>query len=210
MRSWLRWLTWPRNRVTVDSTTGLLTLSLLWLHSVRRLFESLFVSVYSDTEMNVLHYLTGLAHYFLLPLVVVAETSGFLTATEFSTSVTSIGPMQLLGVLMFLLCSFNQHQCLTKFASMRRNHLGNITNYAHGIPFGGLFDLVSCPHFLYEIGIYASLFLCLKMAHHLWVYVLIFVVINQTIAALITHKWYSDRFKSQYPADRKALIPFIL
>jgi 3-oxo-5-alpha-steroid 4-dehydrogenase 3 len=109
---------------------------------------------------------------------------------------------------------------------MRRNHLGlshfewgvrtdcvisgNIINYAHGIPFGGLFDYVSCPHFLYEIGIYAALYLCLNTSHHLWVYVLVFVVSNQTIAALITHKWYHDRFKSQYPANRKALIPYLL
>jgi hypothetical protein len=92
LNSYFQWATYPRQRPTskhrcvwnpiypssVNATTCLLTLALIWLHVVRRLWETLFISVYSETEMNVLHYILGIAHYTLLPMFVVAECPGFL------------------------------------------------------------------------------------------------------------------------------------
>jgi len=212
LNSYFQWATYPRQRPTIDATTCLLTLALIWLHVARRLWETLFISVYSETEMNVLHYILGIAHYILLPTFVVAECPGFLNNDDFSSNFSTLNPfgLQTFGVLLFLYCSYSQHSCVEQLAAMRRNHLGNIINYAHGIPYGGWFDRVSCPHFLHEIGIYIALCLTLACAHHLWYYVLVFVVVNQTIAARITHKWYHERFKHQYPAERKAIIPYLL
>jgi 3-oxo-5-alpha-steroid 4-dehydrogenase 3 len=89
-------------------------------------------------------------------------------------------------------------------------HSGNITTYAHGIPFGGWFDWVSCPHFFFEIFIYFSLYCALEGSHRLFLWLLAFVLLNQVIAALITHAWYLDRFKHTYPAQRKAIFPCLL
>lgn len=61
----------------VDELASLLTMGLLWLHISRRLFESLFVSVYSNSKMNIFHYGTGFAHYFLASASILAEAPGF-------------------------------------------------------------------------------------------------------------------------------------
>uniref|UniRef100_A0A914RLG8 Polyprenal reductase n=1 Tax=Parascaris equorum TaxID=6256 RepID=A0A914RLG8_PAREQ len=199
------------------------------LHSVRRLYESLFVCVFSESKMSIIHYIAGIAHYTLLPLSVVVETSGLASTSGddrrvgasvelnessfvsvFSVDFRSLSFMQIIGVLLFLLLSYNQHLIIVQFSNLRRNHLGNVTNYGHGILFEGLFSCISCPHFFYEILLYIALYLCINAAAHTFSWIVVFVVVNQVIAALITHRWYQERFGRLYPEQRKAIIPFIL
>jgi hypothetical protein len=75
------------------------------------------------------------------------------------------------------------------------------------IPRGGLFELVTCPHYLFEIiGFFG------------------FAMISQTVYALAvasgtaaylagrscaTRRWYQSKFED-FPAKIKALVPFIL
>ncbi|KAK2079178.1 hypothetical protein QBZ16_002869 [Prototheca wickerhamii] len=70
----------------------------------------------------------------------------------------------------------------------------------HGIAYvyglrqgGGLFELVSCPHYFAEIVIYGGLAL---------------LVVNLILAAGMTQRWYRRQFKS-YPPRRKALVPWV-
>ncbi|KAJ9528439.1 hypothetical protein QJQ45_020281 [Haematococcus lacustris] len=75
------------------------------------------------------------------------------------------------------------------------------------IPAGGLFTWVSCPHYLGEVVIY------LGQALLLWpsvnpVLACIWVVVNLVLAAGATQQWYRQHFPD-YPAGRKALIPFL-
>ena len=74
------------------------------------------------------------------------------------------------------------------------------------IPRGGLFELVACPHYLFEIVAFFG-----------------FAMISQTLYALTvalgtaaylagrsytTRKWYASKFED-FPASIKALVPYV-
>uniref|UniRef100_A0A7I4YYF9 Polyprenal reductase n=1 Tax=Haemonchus contortus TaxID=6289 RepID=A0A7I4YYF9_HAECO len=192
-------------------STTILALSLVLFHVVRRLWESLCISVYSDTTMNLFHYVVGIIHYTILPLSIVCESRGFFNSRQgLVFSASEITPWQWFGVVLFLFCNREQHLISKEIAALRKapDGSGLIFNYAHGICYGGWFDYVSCPHFLFEIGIYLSLWLVLPGAYA-YQFLAIFVFVNQIFAGQITHRWYRRTFKA-YPTSRKAVIPYIL
>jgi hypothetical protein len=84
---------------------------------------------------------------------------------------------------------------------LRRNGNG------YKIPYGGLFRFVSCPNFLGEIiewGGFAIMTWCLPtFSFFLW------TLVNLVPRALDHHRWYRRNFEG-YPAERKALVPFVL
>jgi 3-oxo-5-alpha-steroid 4-dehydrogenase 3 len=59
-----------------------------------------------------------------------------------------------------------------------------------------------------EILIYTAFRLVAGRNITLWS-VVIFVYVNQIIAARISHKWYKETFK-EYPRQRTAIIPFLI
>ncbi|KIH55596.1 3-oxo-5-alpha-steroid 4-dehydrogenase [Ancylostoma duodenale] len=186
-------------------STTILALSLISFHVIRRLWETLCISVYSDTTMNIFHYGVGLIHYTILPLTVICESKGIADnryGLVFASS--AISSVQWVGVALFFLCNRQQHLIARDLAALRKGPDELISNYAHGICYGGWFDYVSCPHFLFEIGIYASLWLVLPHAYT-YQFLLIFVVVNQLFAAQITHRWYRRTFKA-YPPNHRIQI----
>lgn len=82
------------------------------------------------------------------------------------------------------------------------------TTATYSVPHGGLFELVSCPHYFAEIVIYAGFVVLQSTANAMMWYALIWVVINLSLAAQLTHCWYQEYLKD-YPKNRKALIPFV-
>ena len=87
---------------------------------------------------------------------------------------------------------------------------GTVVTYEHAIPRGGLFEYVSCPHYLMEIIIYLAFLLIGGPLHVTLLSIVIFVVTNQLVAGCLTHQWYRCHFGTLYPAQRKAVIPFVL
>jgi 3-oxo-5-alpha-steroid 4-dehydrogenase 3 len=78
----------------------------------------------------------------------------------------------------------------------------------HVIPSGGWFEYVSCPHYLFEMVIYAGAFQLVGGMEHVTLWsVTGFVVCNQLVAAHVTHQWYRGEFKATYPKQRTAVIP---
>lgn len=75
------------------------------------------------------------------------------------------------------------------------------------IPYGGGFRFVSCPQYLGEILSFTG------FAVMTWnlgaVFVLAMTVGNLVPRAIYTHKWFRKNF-DDYPAGRKAVIPFLL
>lgn len=75
------------------------------------------------------------------------------------------------------------------------------------IPRGGLFERVSCPNYLGEIvewfGFALATWSLPGLAFALW------TTANLAPRALTHHRWYKREFPD-YPADRRALIPFLL
>ncbi|MCY7410594.1 MAG: DUF1295 domain-containing protein [Chitinophagales bacterium] len=82
---------------------------------------------------------------------------------------------------------------------------GNETGYK--IPYGGLFKYVSCPNLLGEIIEWSGFaLLCWNLPALAF---LVWTCANLIPRAIAHHQWYKEKF-TEYPVERKALIPFLL
>jgi very-long-chain enoyl-CoA reductase len=108
------------------------------------------------------------------------------------------------GVLLFavgIAGNFYHHYLLSQLRK------GGDDDKGYKIPKGGLFELVTCPHYLFEITGFFG-----------------FAMISQTVYALAmasgtagylvgrsfaTRRWYESKFE-EFPARIKALVPYIL
>ncbi|KAI7865004.1 3-oxo-5-alpha-steroid 4-dehydrogenase-domain-containing protein [Spinellus fusiger] len=75
------------------------------------------------------------------------------------------------------------------------------------VPMGGLYSYVSCPNYLTETVEWVGFLLAAWPSPPALLFVLS-TVANLFPRALRTHEWYQHRF-TNYPLDRKAVIPFI-
>ncbi len=125
---------------------------------------------------------------------------GFLTS-EFNVQWLT-DPRFLLGVTFFLSGYIINQYHDRILLRLRKNNGGG-----YKIPFGGLFNYISCPNFLGEIiewGGFAMLTWCMPtLSFFIW------TMVNLIPRALDHHKWYINKFP-EYPPKRKAVIPFIL
>ena len=75
------------------------------------------------------------------------------------------------------------------------------------IPKGGLFRYVTNPSYLTEITAFTG------FAIATWslgaTFILLITIGNLVPRAFQTHRWYREKF-ADYPAERRALIPFVL
>jgi 3-oxo-5-alpha-steroid 4-dehydrogenase 1 len=89
-----------------------------------------------------------------------------------------------------------------RLISLRNNHTG-----VYSIPRGGLFGFVSCPNFLGELiewlGFALMVWSMPAFSFFIW------TAVNLVPRALDHHRWYRWHF-SDYPANRKAIIPWLL
>lgn len=74
------------------------------------------------------------------------------------------------------------------------------------IPTGGLFRWVSSPSYLTELVAWAGFALCTWSLAGVFIFVI--SAANLVPRAIATHQWYREKF-SDYPKERKALIPYI-
>ena len=85
-------------------------------------------------------------------------------------------------------------------------HLRKPGESGYKIPFGGLFDFISCPNHFAEIiewcGFALMTWSLPGLAFAVW------TVVNLLPRALHHHQWYKSTFPD-YPVKRKALVPFL-
>ncbi|KAJ6311290.1 hypothetical protein OIU77_013124 [Salix suchowensis] len=105
------------------------------------------------------------------------------------------------GILLFLLGiigNFYHHQVL---ASLRTKD-----DKEYKIPKGGLFDLVVCPHYLFEVlGFVGIFFISQTLYSFCFTLGTIVYLIGRSYA---TRRWYLSKFED-FPKDVKALIPYV-
>ncbi|KAJ2387774.1 hypothetical protein GGI05_003986 [Coemansia sp. RSA 2603] len=77
----------------------------------------------------------------------------------------------------------------------------------YSIPTGGLFSVVSCPHFFCELVEWTG-YAVATGSPAAWAFVLN-VACNLIPRAIFVHKWYLRTF-ANYPKNRKAMIPFFI
>jgi protein-S-isoprenylcysteine O-methyltransferase Ste14 len=75
------------------------------------------------------------------------------------------------------------------------------------IPQGGLYRWVSCPNYLGELVEWTG-FALAAASPAAWTFV-VWTAANLVPRAVAHHRWYRERF-ADYPAERKALVPFVL
>ncbi|XP_068724303.1 polyprenol reductase-like isoform X1 [Montipora capricornis] len=196
---------------STDCFTVLLSLLLLLVQTCRRLFESLFVSVFTG-KMNVAHYLLGVIYYILdatslaAPLLQCSKRDEDWCHTCYSPF-TTLRWYQYLAVIMFVWASWHQWNCHNILAKLRQSP-GGQTVKVYRIPQGDWFKFVSSPHYLAEIMIYVSLFVFQKGCNIYFGLLLLFTIQNLSIGATVSHEWYKKKFK-EYPNSRCRIFPFV-
>lgn len=163
----------------------------VFVHFAKRTLEALFLHKYSGP--------IGL--FTTLLITVFYSFAAFWIGTLNRLPLSSADAWFYFGIILFIigiLGNFIHHKIL---ADLRTG-----TN-EYTIPKGGLFDLVACPHYLFEIIIWLGITL---LSRHLGTFLIFgFIIAYLTARSLRTLKWYREKF-SNFPAGRKAILPFIL
>ena len=115
-----------------------------------------------------------------------------------------ISPQFLTGVAVFF-----AGMALNKISDRVLARLSRSRNGDHGyqIPYGFAYRWVSCPNYLGEIIQWIGWAIA-SWSLAGWVFA-IWTMANLVPRAIAHHRWYRDTFKD-YPAERRALIPFLL
>jgi len=112
-------------------------------------------------------------------------------------------PRFILGGVIFIAGFMINQAADKKLISLRKGG-----NDGYFIPRGGLFNYISCPNFFGEIiewsGFAIMAWNLSALSFAVW------TAVNLIPRALDHHKWYKSYFKEEYPARRKAIIPFIV
>lgn len=198
----------------LESITALLfTLILMAIQVSRRLYETISVSVFSSSsKINIIHYLYGHAFYLMAalsticPILLSQTSSKFKSADLIDNLVTR---KRALLFVLFIYVSHYQHKCHVILANLRKDKSGRVITEQHYAPSGGLFEYVSCPHFLTEIIIYLLVIVIQGFSNSYWNLIFLLVFVTQTLNAMSAHKWYKMKY-TDYPKERKAIIPKLL
>lgn len=166
-------------------------LAAVFIHFAKRVLESLFLHKYS-----------GPAGLFTTILIAsFYSTAAYLIGWLNREPIPAADGWFIAGIVLFIAgvaANFYHHKLL---ADLRKNSLD------YFIPKGGGFEYVICPHYLFEIVTWLGIAL---LSRHLaaWL-ILAFIIAYLSARSLRTLKWYHEKF-SDFPKDRKAILPFIL
>ncbi|THG22138.1 hypothetical protein TEA_020854 [Camellia sinensis var. sinensis] len=173
----------------------LLVNSALSIHFFKRLFEVLFIHKYSSVMYLDVAIPISLSYFISTSTMIYAQhlTLGFPEP-----------PLDLkdAGISMFLMGisgNLYHHYLLSKLR--KRGDKG------YKIPKGGLFDLVICPHYLFEILGFIGIS-CISQTLYAFSFTL-GTTIYLMGRSYATRKWYLTKFQD-FPKNIKALIPFVL
>ncbi|XP_047313930.1 3-oxo-5-alpha-steroid 4-dehydrogenase 1-like [Impatiens glandulifera] len=179
-----------------DTTVRILLIkSILAVHFFKRILEVLFVHKYSGP----------------MPLdAAILISSSYFNATTcmiYAQHLTLGSPdpaidLKLCGFLLFpigISGNFYHHLLLSR---MRKDG-----EKGYKLPVGCLFDLITCPHYLFEIIVFWGVF-CISQTLLSLIFALgtTFLLIGRSCA---TRRWYITKF-DDFPNNVKAIIPFIL
>lgn len=189
------------------------TVILMTIQSSRRLYESVFISVYSkNSKINIIHYLFGHAFYLMTAIstvcpILLSQTSSKYTLADLLDNLVT--KRRALAFVLFIYVSHYQHKCHVILANLRKDKTGRVITEQHYVPSGSLFEYVSCPHFLIEIIIYFLILVIQNFSISYWNLIFLLVLSTQTINAINEHKWYKRKY-TDYPKEKKAIFPCLL
>ncbi|GAB1525184.1 3-oxo-5-alpha-steroid 4-dehydrogenase [Rhizoctonia solani] len=193
--------------------------TLVMLHFLKRELETIFVHRFSHATMPVGNLFRNSAHYHLLSglLLSLALYGPWYSQGSLSAKHTSAAPSVLLGwgwpsndtaslLKWIIIWTFAELSNFHAHLTLRNLRPANNPT-ARGIPRGYLFEYVSCPNYTFEILAWIAFTFMTKS----WAS-LIFIIAGTTpmvIWAIKKHKAYRREFGSEYPRNRKIIVPFL-
>ncbi|XP_066287587.1 polyprenol reductase-like [Branchiostoma lanceolatum] len=196
---------YPLDPPTADHVSVLLALILLEFQMIRRLWECLYVSIFSDVSVHLVHYLLGMIYYLAVPISIIAEGPK-LDGTRLSLS--DVRWSHVIGTGLFIWSFWQQNKAHIILANLRKDKRGYVVTRGHKIPYGGWFEYVSNPHYLAELLMYLSIIIVLGGEHYLSWVIQGYILVELGLCGWITHNWYRTKFDN-YPSSRSILIPYI-
>jgi len=174
------------------------TVALWVLHFVRRAAESLWVHRYSGRPVPLGDALVEYVYYWGFGAWIGWASAG---------AAGSAHPwLEYLALALFFTGEFGNAWAHIKLRRLRtRSGI-----QARALPSGGLFDVVDCPHYLFEILSWLG-FACVTNVLPSWVFVAVVTAILSWYAHT-RHQRYLSEFDGRdgrpaYPAGRRALLP---
>ncbi|KAH7661635.1 3-oxo-5-alpha-steroid 4-dehydrogenase (NADP(+)) protein [Dioscorea alata] len=173
----------------------LLVRIVLSLHFFKRVFEVLFIHQYSGQMMILKPVITISMAYCINTVTLLYAQYLTQDTPEPSFDLRNAGiPLFLIGITG----NFYHHYLLSKLR--KKDEKG------YKIPTEGLFSLVICPHYLFEIIGFLGLALTSQTLYSFsWFLGTLFYLMGRSYA---TRKWYLSKFEN-FSGDVKALIPFV-
>ena len=117
----------------------------------------------------------------------------------------------ILGIVLCIFAQSQQYWCHQFLASLRPDvapgdkHIKAV----YQLPCRRWFNLVDSPQYFFEVLIYFSFYTISIFKSQTLLFVVVWTVINLGVTAYGVHNWYMDKFKENYPKNRKRMIPFI-
>ncbi|KAJ6819205.1 very-long-chain enoyl-CoA reductase-like isoform X1 [Iris pallida] len=166
----------------------------LAVHFFKRLFEVLFIHQYSGRML--------LGSAIPITFSYTVSTVSMIYAQYLSRDMAEPAVnLEYAGIVLFLIGiagNFYHHYLLSK--------LRQKGDKGYKIPRGGLFELVLCPHYLFEIiGFYGVAMIAQTIYSVSFALGTTFYLVGRSAA---TRKWYLSKFEN-FPREVKALVPYI-
>jgi 3-oxo-5-alpha-steroid 4-dehydrogenase 3 / polyprenol reductase len=139
--------------------------------------------------MHILHYTLGLLFYPLVAATILAPALPGPTLPEDPALQPIDRPLFAAALSLFFCASALQYWTHGHLAQLRRDRHSTT---AYVLPVSGAFRWCSSPHYAAEVIIYCSLWLILPSRPLLAA--VVFVSLNQAVAAAAAHSWYSRTF----------------
>ncbi|KAL4575336.1 hypothetical protein LXL04_022178 [Taraxacum kok-saghyz] len=173
----------------------MLLASALTVHFLKRALEVLFLHKYSGSMALESTIIITLSYTFSTATMIYAQ---YLSRDFPEPSLD----LKYVGIGLFavgIIGNFYHHYIL---ANLRKDG-----EKEYKIPQGGLFDLVICPHYLFEILGYVGIS-CISQTLYAFAFTLgtIFYLTGRSYA---TRQWYLSKFGDKFPKDVKAFIPYV-
>ncbi|KAM6584126.1 hypothetical protein CsatB_011128 [Cannabis sativa] len=172
----------------------LLLNSALALHFFKRIFEVLCVHKYSGNM--------GLKTAVIIGISYLTSTASMIYAQHLSQGLGEPTiDLKYIGSLLFLIGlsgNFYHHYLLSQLREKGEKK--------YKIPKGGLFRLVICPHYMFEIIEFLGFFFISQTLHSFSIAIgTMFYLVGRSVA---TRQWYLTKFED-FPQHVKALIPYL-
>jgi 3-oxo-5-alpha-steroid 4-dehydrogenase 1 len=115
-----------------------------------------------------------------------------------------VSPTCLFGLLLYEISFWSTIRCESIIRSLRDQ---DASGPRYKIPRGFLFEYVTSPQYFTELMGFAGWAIMTWSPAGLFIFLI--SAANLIPRAIGTHQWYHDKFKSEYPKERKILIPFL-